>query len=470
MIAMVLGVMGLLFVYQYRREKRYREEQIQKQLDFINQRIINAYQRGVNMRPFINFLNEYFEDSDYDDISVSVFTDGKLSFNVGLPILRDFMESPRPEPLRMASTKVAGLQKKTVGNNTVLLLASQSADGRIVVHTAMPYSVSLMESFSVSKDVWIMFGVIGAAAIILCLFTTRFLTRNITLLRDFADRAAGDEGVFDTEQFPHDELGDISRQIVKIYHSKASAVERSEKEHKIALHAVEEKSRIKRELTNNINHELKTPIGVIKGYLDTIISNPDMDDSTRNRFLLRSQENVERLCNLLSDVSAMTRLEDGANNVPVTEIAFHDLVFTIENDLRVSGLSGGMTFNYNVPLDCMVMGNASLLVGMVSNLIKNAAQHSHGTEMGLNLIVESDKYYTFSFYDNGNGVEQQHLPHLFERFYRIDAGRSRKVGGTGLGLPIVKNTVEALGGTISAHNRSEGGLEFLFTLKKWVDE
>ncbi len=161
------------------------------------------------------------------------------------------------------------------------------------------------------------------------------------------------------------------------------------------------------------------------------------------------------------------RSEEGAGNVPVTGVDFHDLVFTIENDLTASGMAGNMAFNYNLPLDCIVKGNGTLLVGMVSNLIKNAAQHSHGTEMGLRLIVESEKYYTFSFYDNGTGVEPQHLPHLFERFYRIDAGRSRKVGGTGLGLPIVKNTVEALGGTITARNRSEGGLEFLFTLEKW---
>ena len=87
--------------------------------------------------------------------------------------------------------------------------------------------------------------------------------------------------------------------------------------------------------------------------------------------------------------------------------------------------------------------------------------------MGLRMVVESEKYYTFSFYDNGTGVDAEHLPHLFERFYRIDAGRSRNFGGAGLGLPIVKSTVEALGGSISVHNRTGGGLEFVFTLKKW---
>ena len=86
--------------------------------------------------------------------------------------------------------------------------------------------------------------------------------------------------------------------------------------------------------------------------------------------------------------------------------------------------------------------------------------------MGIKILAESDKFYTFVFWDDGCGVPQEHLPHLFERFYRVDAGRSRKSGGTGLGLPIVKSTIESLGGAISVYNRPEGGLQFIFTLKK----
>ena len=206
---------------------------------------------------------------------------------------------------------------------------------------------------------------------------------------------------------------------------------------------------------------------MIRGYLDTVLSSPEMDDRTRTQLLLRAQSNVTRLCSLLSDVSTMTRLEEGGGNIPTVEVDFHDMLFGVENDVNASGMLGDMTFSFDVPVDCYVKGNVNLLTGMITNLIRNAVQYSHGTEVGLNYIVESDKYYTFSFYDNGVGVPDEHLIHLFERFYRVDAGRSRKVGGTGLGLPIVKNTVEALGGTISVRNRPTGGLEFLFTLEKW---
>ena len=100
------------------------------------------------------------------------------------------------------------------------------------------------------------------------------------------------------------------------------------------------------------------------------------------------------------------------------------------------------------------------------NLVRNAAIHSHGTEITMRLISESPKFYVFAFADNGIGVAPEHIPHLFDRFYRIDTGRSRKAGGAGLGLSIVKSTVQSLGGSVSVHTRSTGGLEIVFTLRK----
>ena len=232
------------------------------------------------------------------------------------------------------------------------------------------------------------------------------------------------------------------------------------------MHAIEERRRVQHQLTNNINHELKTPVGVIRGYLETVLSSDDMDQETQRYFLTRALSNVERLCSLLNDVSTMTRLEEGSRKIIISELNFHDLVYAIKDDLQQSGTLKNMTFEFNIPLKCSVFANPNLLTSALTNLARNAAIHSHGTEMGINLIAESDRFYTFSFWDNGNGVPEEHVPHLFERFYRVEAGRSRKSGGTGLGLPIVKSTVESLGGTISVSNRSAGGLEFRFTLKK----
>lgn len=472
MVVILWGIIATLFIYEYRRETSARKEQVSKQLSIIGYRLIDAYEHNTDIRQYMNFIGRYFDNSIFEEASVCVYNTqtGQLEYSAGLPVLQDYSEAAERPEFQAAASAGEGHSLSRKGDRMFFNTAIYSNDGKISVHTSMPYTVTMMDTLSAGTDFWVIVLSMAVLVTIVCYISTRYLTRNLTLLRDFANNAADGQGKFDLKKFPHDELGDISRQIIKLYNDKEQAMEQSNKEHRIALHAVEEKVRIKKQLTNNINHELKTPIGVIKGYLDTVVSTPGMDEATRSRFLTRAQENVERLCNLLSDVSAMARLEDGSGNIPVTKVDFHDLVFTIESDLRESGLAGGMKFIYDVPLDCSVKGNTSLLVGMVSNLIKNAEQYSHGTEMGIKMIVESEKYYTFSFYDNGTGVEQEHIPHLFERFYRIDAGRSRKAGGTGLGLPIVKNTIEALGGTVTVRNRAEGGLEFLFTLEKWIDK
>ncbi|MCM1484320.1 MAG: HAMP domain-containing histidine kinase [Muribaculaceae bacterium] len=462
-LGMMWLIVGSLMTYQYYHERKYRVESITDQLNTLSNRILDAYERDVNLWPFLNFITQFFDNSKFDQVMVSVYDrEGSLLYSVGSPI-----------PLELTDTKglVSADEFDSVSADQYHSLfkvgSRRSSNGEILVQTAMPITVSLYDYLNSGPDFWFLLVFLLAVSAIMAYLSTGFLTRNIQLLRKFASATAEKDAVFDESKFPHDELGDISREIVKIYRAKEQAMDRSKREHELAMYAVEEKSRIKRQLTNNINHEIKTPIGVIRGYLDTVISSPDMDDALRNQFLLRAQSNVNRLCSLLSDVSIMTRLEEGAGNIPTAEVDFHDLVYGVENDVTASGVLGDMTFHYDVPMDCSVKGNANLLTGMLTNLIRNSVQYSHGTEIGLVFVSESERYYTFSFYDNGTGVPDEHLIHLFERFYRVDAGRSRKVGGTGLGLPIVKNTVEALGGTISVRNRTTGGLEFLFTLEKW---
>ena len=113
-----------------------------------------------------------------------------------------------------------------------------------------------------------------------------------------------------------------------------------------------------------------------------------------------------------------------------------------------------------------IEGNPSLIGSIFRNLADNASAYSGGSDIYIRLLDDTAEEYRISFADNGVGVGEEHLPHLFERFYRVDKGRSRKMGGTGLGLAIVKHAVLFHGGTISVHNRKEGGLEFIFTLKK----
>ena len=463
-----------LMSYFYNHETNMRERTIVQQLDLLSSRIIAVYeQRNTNedhdLGEFIRTLGIFFEDSRYDGVRISVFEkddfdNGKTPrYYLGAPIDKEFVAR---QLNKKSDDNYEGQASSTTGE-LYYFKSAKSNDGKLLIYTAMPLTATLRESLSTTEvTFWSILIVLLAASALTAYFITRNITNNIRILRDFANNANNNNVQFDESKFPHNELGDISRQIVKLYRDRTNALEKSQREHNVAIHAVEEKARIKRQMTNNINHELKTPVGVIKGYLDTVLSSDDMDDKTRTYFLRRAQQNVDRLCNLLNDVATMTRLEEGSGNIPVTTINFHDIVYSIDNDFSTAGLTGDMTFEYDVPLDCEVLGNANLLTSALSNLIKNAVIHSHGTAMGVRLVAQSKEFYTFAFWDNGRGVDDANLPHLFDRFFRVDAGRARKTGGTGLGLPIVKNIIESLGGVMSVHNRPNGGLEFMFTLRK----
>lgn len=474
LVALLWFIIATLVYYQYRREIEYRKESITSQLSNINNRIITAYERDYNLKQFMEFVNQYYENTVYDDIMISVFdATGNVLYQIGLPIRQSYDDNEYTPEMSQVEEKGEGraLRPNIFHPDQMFYYAAKrSDDGRIYVHTAMPFTVSLSTALGTEPIMWFIIIVLSVVVTLIAFFSTRYISKNIMLLRDFANRAASNRNFVAISDFPHDELGDISRQIVRMYREKDRAMAKSEHEHKVALRATQEQARIKRQLTNNINHELKTPVGVIKGYLDTILSSPDMPDDMRTRFLVKAQDNVERLCSLLNDVSTMTRLEDSAGEIPTTEIDYHDLVYDVSNDLDVSNINGDLSFSFDIPFDCNIKGNYTLLTAMLFNLIRNSANYSHGTEIELRMIKEDDDFYTFSFADDGDGVSDEHMPHLFERFYRADAGRTRKSansGGTGLGLPIVKNTVTSLGGTISVCNGRLGGLEFIYTLPKY---
>lgn len=457
-------------VYNYHREKSYREENIQQQLGMFSSRIISAHKANLDIKQFMDMMSVFFKDSKLENIKVSVFlksdsttSSSTPSYYIGKPIDRTYLAEQKGIS---ESDAYIGTGESRSGKSYYYKV-SKSSDGDVMVYTAMPYTDALEEALTVADGTyWLILAILLAGVTVVAYIITTSITSNIKMLRDFANNANNKKVRFDETKFPHNELGDISREIVRLYRERSEAIEKSQREHNIAMHAIEEKTRIKRQMTNNINHELKTPVGVIKGYLDTVLTEKTMDEDTRNYFLKRAQDNVDRLCNLLNDVSTMTRLEEGSGNIPITTVDFHDLVYAIDNDFATAGMTGNMTFDFDIPLDCEVKGNQNLLTSAISNLIKNATIHSHGTKMGLRLVSQSDKYYTFTFWDNGTGVDPSHIPHLFDRFYRVDSGRSRKTGGTGLGLPIVKNIIEALGGSMSVSNRSKGGLQFMFTLQK----
>lgn len=317
-------------------------------------------------------------------------------------------------------------------------------------------------------DESIFFAIIGVAGVSIVIALTlamrmsrnlRSLDRAVSAMEDGADIAS-------MPQFANDELGDIARHIIALYGRLREASNDIQREHDNALHEHQEKLRIKRQLTNNINHELKTPVAAIQGYLETMTTAKDMTDEEREAFIAKCYAHCQRLTQLLNDVSTITRLEDGSSRIECESVDLRAIVDEIASEVALLPDDKRMRVNVDLPAPMTVMGNSTLLMSILKNLTDNAIAYSGGRDIYIRCTDESSTMYTISFADNGIGVDGDHINHIFERFYRIDKGRSRKLGGTGLGLSIVKNAVLFHGGDIKVANRKIGGLEFTFTLPK----
>lgn len=233
--------------------------------------------------------------------------------------------------------------------------------------------------------------------------------------------------------------------------------------------AAEEQTRIKRQLTQNIAHEFKTPVCGIQGYLETILQNyPDnMSEDQMLHFLERCYSQSNRLNTLVQDISQLNEMTGTAQRINKETVDLSKLVANIVQETGDKLAASEMSVENNLPDNLVINADSSMLYSIFRNLIDNAIAYAgKGTVIKISCFRADEQYYYFTFADNGTGVPDEHLSRIFERFYRVDKGRSRKLGGTGLGLAIVKNAVALHGGTISARNAQGGGLEFVFKLQR----
>ena len=223
---------------------------------------------------------------------------------------------------------------------------------------------------------------------------------------------------------------------------------------------------MRRQLTQNIAHEIKTPVASILGYTETMLSTPDIPSETAKRFLERTHVQAQRLTSLLADLSILNRVDYAPHVIAMHRVNVSQLVGDVVQDVELALKKKNMKLNNYLPEDIIVNGNESLIYSIFSNLIDNSINYAgEGATIEL-LASDTIQHWNFIYRDNGMGVEEQHLSRLFERFYRVDKGRSRSMGGTGLGLAIVKNAVLQHNGTITVEKLNEGGLQFKFSLKK----
>lgn len=563
---MFLGFTVCFLLFQYQREREFAQEKLNNVLSNYNYQLFRKCQQSTDInQTVISFM----DDIPQKDLRVTIIDpSGDVLFdNSGTDEFNNHNDRSEVRKARLYNEGFAIRSSESTGKR---YFYSASNIGGYIYRSALPYDPYVRGILTVNKD-FIYF--MALMTLIFFFVLSRFtfsIGKTISKLRDFALNVEKDRMPAVDYVFPNDELGDISQNIVTLYHRQQKAknelsMEREklikhfqyskegfamftsegreilsnilfiqfinvisdtqihqvedvtdiaelepirtflnknirnlnrkkkvlresvtidkngkifliecilflDNSYEISINDIsrqEEESRMKRQLTQNVSHELKTPVSSIQGYLETILSNPDLSPDKRQFFLERCYSQSTRLTGLLRDISVLNRLDEASEMFDLTEVNITKLIAEIQKECSQDMEEKHITSEIILPGDPTVFGNNSLLYSIFRNLYDNAITYAgENIKITVNCYKEDPKYYYFSFSDNGVGIPEEHINRIFERFYRVDKGRSRKIGGTGLGLSIVKNGVNFHKGQISAKSSPGKGVTFFFTLKK----
>ncbi len=231
-----------------------------------------------------------------------------------------------------------------------------------------------------------------------------------------------------------------------------------------------QKSKLKKQMTTNIAHELRTPVTSIRGYLETLIACPDMAPEKKQDFIEKAYNQTLRLAELITDMSLISKMEEKSSKFQKEDIDIYDISNEVFEEFRDRISSQRVKVENLLEPGTVLTGNKTLVYTIIRNLVENSLKYA-GEDITIHIECYSriEKFCYLTYYDTGAGVPQEHLDQIFERFYRIEEGRTRDVGGSGLGLSIVKNAVKFHGGDIRVINRQWGGLQFFFSLRQKAD-
>ena len=458
-IAFVLMTTSFVF-FQYKREKQFKMELLNSKLVDYSYEIYQSLKKGYDVDSIAK-KNPY--RATLMDLSGNVLYDSEVK--KGQRIENHYK---RPEVKKAIEEGVGYDVRRKSETTGEIYFYSAKRYGNQIIRLAMPYNSNL--TMTLQADLHF----IPIALLVLIALGTVFyavmrrLGESVKQLNEFAMRAENGEIIENPTHFPNNELGDISHHIVQIYNRLMKAKNDLLKEKQLVLSEKEEKDTIKRQLTHNIAHELKTPVSSIQGYLETIINNKDLSPSILADFIAKSYTQTTRLSALLHDIANLTRIDEAPELIQKEYVDIESIIKEVISDVSLQLKEKKIAVvNRTEDQQFPCYGNTSLLYSVFRNLFDNTISYAGNT-----IFIEiecykedSDKYY-FSYSDTGIGIEEQHLGRIFERFYRVDKGRSRKIGGTGLGLAVAKHAILFHNGEITAQTRQGGGVTFLFSIGK----
>lgn len=246
-------------------------------------------------------------------------------------------------------------------------------------------------------------------------------------------------------------------------------VKKFARDKKLEIETLKIREEYRKEFLGNVSHELKTPLFTIQGYLLTLLDGAMEDKNIRKKYLERAEKGVERLIYIVKDLDMITKLEVGEINLDVTRFNIVEVVQNVFDlfEMKAANKNITLTFDMKYPKPIWVIADQEKIQQVVTNLVVNSIKYGRKggtTEVSIEDLTKDKVIVRIT--DNGEGIEKQNIPRLFERFYRVDKSGARSEGGSGLGLAIVKHIIEGHDEKIYVESQIGVGSEFSFTLEK----
>lgn len=392
-------------------------------------------------------------------------------------VLADSHEDPsvmdnhatRPEILA-AGTGVAPLLRtsRTLQQEMLYFALPMRAGGRLLGHARIAVPAVDIRAQQAELRSAVLRGALTALLIgaLLAAWLARSVQRPIRHIADVVGRIARGEQTEPLQPRGHGDLAELAR---AVNHMADELGERFE-------HIVREQSEIRRletvrrDFVVNVSHELKTPLTAMRGFLEAVLDEPELDPALRERFLARARNNTDRMVAIVSDLLTLARIEAADSALRMDRLDLREVASECHAEAEGNAAIGDVPLQLDLPgEEVTVLGDDTALATAINNLLDNAIKYSPaGGLVRVSVGTDSDKAWV-SVSDHGPGIPPDETERVFERFYRTDKNRSRELGGTGLGLSIVKNVVAAHGGRVTLDTVFGEGSTFTIRLPLQTD-